>query len=85
MSNSCSRGAEVEALGFGFAKIGVQAVEEARDVLGLGAEAGAGGVDDLRIEAELLRDVDSGGGAGDADAQLVGGLRGWLRRSRRRR
>ena len=44
---------------------------------GLRAEAAAGVGDDLRIEADLLRDVDAGGGSGDADAKLVGGGEGF--------
>ncbi len=70
--------AQVQALGFDLAEIGVELVEEAGDVLGLGAETAAGVGDDLRIEADLLGDVDSGRGSGDADAQLVGGRESFL-------
>ena len=60
------------------AQLGVQAVEEAGDVLGLGAEASASLGDDALIQAQALGDVDAGGGPGNAGAQLVSGLQGAL-------
>jgi len=52
----------------------VQAVEEAGDVLGLRADAGASGGDDFGIQAEALGDIDSGGRPRNADTQFVGWL-----------
>ena len=65
-----ARGLAGEALGFNLAEIGVEAVEEAGDVLSLGAETAAGVGDDGGVQADLLRDVDSGGGSGNADASI---------------
>src|SRR5208337_1888806 len=62
------------ALGFQFAKVSVQAIQEARYILSLRAQARARGSDDCRIQSEPLRDVDSGGGSGDADFQFVSRL-----------
>ena len=52
----------------------MELIEELSDVAGLGTETGAGACDDGGIQAEALRDVDAGGGAGNADFQFVGGL-----------
>ena len=69
-------GFHARAFGFQIAKVGVQAVEEARHILSLRAEARARGSDDGGIQSEPLRDVDSGGGSGDSDLQFVS----WLQR-----
>ncbi|MGD0215475.1 MAG: hypothetical protein ABSB87_19820 [Terriglobales bacterium] len=64
------------ALGFEFAKIGVQAVEEAPYILRLRTEARTRGRDDDRIQPEALRDVDPGRGSGYANLQFIS----WLQR-----
>ena len=51
----------------------MQFVEEAGDVDLLRAEALAGGGDDAGVEAEALGGLNAGGGAGDAEAELVVG------------
>src|SRR5664280_3317631 len=51
----------------------MQAVKKARDVLGLRAHPLPRLGDDLRIQPELLRDVNAGRGAWYSDAQLERG------------
>ena len=65
---------QAQAFAFGFAQVGVKLVEKLTYVTSLCAEARAGALDDGRIQAEALRDVDPGGGAGNSDFQFVGGL-----------
>ena len=74
---------QAQAFGFGFAQIGMKLVEELSDVAGLGTETGARACNDGWIQAEALRDVDAGGGSGNADLQFVGGLeRGFVEADR---
>ena len=52
----------------------MQAVQELCYVLCLCAQTAASGGDDRGIQAQALRNVDPGGGARNADLQLVRGL-----------
>ncbi len=69
---------EVIALGGGGGELVVEGVEEGADIGSLGGHLGAGCVDDGRVEAETGGDVESCGGSGDAEAELVGGGEGLL-------
>ncbi len=66
------------ALDGGGGELVVELVEEGSDVGGLGGHLGAGGGDDLGLQAEAAGDVEAGGGSGDAEAQLVGWGEGLL-------
>src|SRR5215469_13737859 len=68
--------ADMRSLSFDLPHLFVQAIEEARDILGLRAQTLARGGDDLEIQAEALRDVDAGGRAGHTNVQLVCRLQG---------
>ena len=57
----------------GGGKLGVKLVEEGANIGGLGGERDASVGDDVRREAEAGGDVEAGGGAGDAETELVGG------------
>ena len=66
------------ALDGGGGELVVELVEEGADVRGLRGHLGAGGGDDLGLQAEAGGDVEAGGGSRDAEAQLVGGGEGLL-------
>ena len=59
-------------------------VEKFAHVAGLRTQFRAGCADDGWIQAKSLRDVDSGGGSGHADFQLVGRLQSCLVEADRR-
>ena len=70
---------QAEALAFDFAQIGVEAGRGSRRCPRSGCSGGARASAMMcGIEAEALRDVDAGGGSGDADAQFVGGGKGFF-------
>ena len=66
------------AIGFELGEVGVEFIEEAGDINLLRAEACACGGDDARVEAEALTGLNSGGSAGDAEAEMVVGSEGEL-------
>src|SRR5207244_3978061 len=67
--------AQLEALALDLGDVGIKLVEEAGDVLRLGAKARACRIDYRPVESKPLRDVDTGGSTRHADAQFVSWLK----------